>query len=69
MIWYYSASDALASFSDYIYAKLDKSKFLDLAKAFDTVKNDIMLIKLKNNGIRETANNLLKVIQQIAHRL
>ena len=57
--------DALFEITTKIYDNLDKSKpiaitFLDLAKAFDTVDDNILLSKLNSYGIRGTANKFIE---------
>ena len=57
-----STFDALRTFSEEIYASLDKkhsllSIFIDFTKAFDTVKHDILIRKLNFYGIRGLIND------------
>ena len=51
--------------SEFIYRSIDKSKptiatFLDLKKAFDTVKHGILIHRLSSYGIRGLALDLIK---------
>jgi hypothetical protein len=60
-----STEDALYKITSLLYKNIDDSKktlavFLDLKKAFDTVKHTILLEKLNKIGIRGTLYNLLK---------
>ena len=57
--------DAIYALTTEIGENLDKTRktlavFLDLAKAFDTVKHDLLLKKLENCGIRNTPLSLIK---------
>ena len=60
-----STFDALNSFMQDVYNNLDKqnsllSIYVDFTKAFDTVKHDILLLKLRHYGIRGTINDWFK---------
>ena len=61
----YCTFHALISLTKDIRKELDKGNiacgiFVDLQKAFDTVKPDILLAKLEHYGIRGIANELFK---------
>ena len=58
-----NTSDAITNFTNYIYHQLNQRKhvvgvFIDLKKAFDTVKHDILLNKMYKYGIRGLAHKL-----------
>ena len=57
-----STGTCIAQFLDTVYWEIDQGGacgvlFLDLAKAFDTVSHDVLLLKLRNLGFRQTAVN------------
>ena len=56
----FSTSTALTSFADEVLLNMEQGKlcgavFIDLTKAFDTVDHQIMLYKLSEIGLSETA--------------
>ena len=57
-----STGTCIAQFLDTVYREIDQGGacgvlFLDLAKAFDTVSHEVLLLKLRNVGFRQAAVN------------